>query len=326
MSDSETAGARATRPLEACENTGTCETWQEKDARVGLIRGGALGDFVLTLPLVRALQSRVPAGRLILVGSPATARLAGPQIDCIDAETGDWPRLFASSASDEVHRRFSECRLLVACVAGGPSALSARYAHNLRSLCPNLRVTDPLPEPGQNRHMTSRLLDAVRQPGSSALAPQEPRIPVPARDKARELIVLHPGSGGRDKCWSADRFASLNERLEALGHRVVVLWGPVEEARRNEFPESLQKARLSPATPWDLACHLSGARLYIGNDSGPGHVAAAVGCPTLSLFGPTDPALWRPFGRRARVLQAPDGDLSKLSVDAVEEAAVDALQ
>ncbi|MCH8853837.1 MAG: hypothetical protein IID41_14470, partial [Planctomycetes bacterium] len=99
-------------------------------------------------------------------------------------------------------------------------------------------------------------------------------------------MILHPGSGGRHKCWPAPRFVALLAWLRRQGRQVAVLWGPAEQARRDEFPLALSAAatQLCPATPWDLAHHLAAARLYIGNDTGPGHLAAAVGCATLSLF------------------------------------------
>jgi heptosyltransferase III len=70
-----------------------------------------------------------------------------------------------------------------------------------------------------------------------------------------------------------------------------------------------------------LGALLARARLFVGNDSGVSHLAAAYGTPALSLFGPTDPALWAPRGPRARFLQAPDGRMEGLALDVVEKAA-----
>ena len=79
---------------------------------------------------------------------------------------------------------------------------------------------------------------------------------------------------------------------------------------------------LAPQTPSDLARLVARAELFIGNDSGPGHLAAAVGTRTLSIFGPTDPDLWRPRGRnRCEMIRAPQGELEQLTTKTVFEAA-----
>ncbi|MDA0336092.1 MAG: glycosyltransferase family 9 protein, partial [bacterium] len=217
---------------------------------------------------------------------------------------------------------FADCQLLVASVPRGTQAPDI-YLRNLRSLCGNLRIGDPLPETGQTRHMVERLLDPLRK---DCVPPSclTPSIPLPSVLPREQLIVLHPGSGGRSKCWPPAEFAALLAYLQGRGHRTEILWGPAEEARRDEFPPSLSDPAVlrAPLTPWALANYLASAQLYIGNDTGPGHVAAAVGCPTVSLFGPTDPNLWRPLGPSGYVLQAPDGNLASLSLSQVI-AAVD---
>jgi heptosyltransferase-2 len=68
---------------------------------------------------------------------------------------------------------------------------------------------------------------------------------------------------------------------------------------------------------YHLACWLRQARLYVGNDSGISHLAAAVGIPTVAIFGPTDPAVWAPRGAHVAVVRAPDGDLHALPVSQV---------
>lgn len=297
---------------------------------VALVRGGALGDFILTLPLIRALGDNFPQTRLVLVGDPSTTRLGGVA-ERIAADGGDWARMYtAAGPPPALTDRLADCRLLVALLPGGPGAAPPVYLENLRALCPQLRVGDPHPEPGQTRHMVHRLLDPLRGAGIDLPQTPQPRIELPSAPPRGELVILHPGSGGRHKCWPAPRFVALLAWLRRQGRQVAVLWGPAEQARRDEFPLALSAAatQLCPATPWDLAHHLAAARLYIGNDTGPGHLAAAVGCATLSLFGPTDPRLWRPLGPSARVLQAPGDDLEALAVgtviDTVDEALADA--
>ncbi len=293
---------------------------------VGLVRGGALGDFVLTLPLIDALRNVVPSARLVLVGEPSTTRLAGAA-DRVAAEGGDWARMFTPDGpSQALTRRFADCHLLVACLPGGPESAPSHYLRNLRSLCNQVLIGDPRPKSGQTYHMTQRLLEPLRGADDLTVEPR-PVIPLPShpRSEASGLVILHPGSGGRSKCWPAERFLNVLQWLQQQAVPTGILWGPAEQARREEFPpELVSSARLlSPGSAWQLAQQLAGARLYIGNDSGPGHVAAAVNCPTLSLFGPTEARLWHPVG--ARVLQAPDGDMENLASSTVIDAVTDML-
>lgn len=289
---------------------------------VAVVRGGALGDFVLTLPAIDALRARVPEADLLLVGRSWTAPLATAAAGRIDLEGAEWSRLYSGGVTDSLRRRFTGCRTLLAYLPGGEAAAPSALLDGLRELCPDLIVADPLPEPGQSRHMTSRLLDPLA--GRVAAAARAPRIDIgPA--EPHDAVVLHPGSGGRDKCWSADGFLHVRDELRRRGVDVQVLWGPAEAARRDDFPAGLAEGARAFDTAEQLAGWLAGARLYIGNDTGPGHVAAAVGCPTLSIFGPTDPRLWRPLGPGARVLTAPGADLSRLGVDEVLTAVDDAL-
>lgn len=127
-----------------------------------------------------------------------------------------------------------------------------------------------------------------------------PRIGVPTR--RRTFLAVHLYSGSRRKNWP--HFEAL---LRALPPDIAV--------ERCAFGE--QRHRFGDL--YDLACFLAGARLYVGNDSGITHLAAATGTPTIALFGPTDPSVWAPPG--ARVLSNPD--LPSLSVEQVLRAVLD---
>jgi heptosyltransferase III len=111
----------------------------------------------------------------------------------------------------------------------------------------------------------------------------------------RDIIAIHPFSGSARKNWPLWAFAALTERLPL----------PVEFAAGPE--ETLEGARRFDDL-WDLARWLAGARLYIGNDSGVSHLAAAVGTPVIAVFRTTDPAVWAPRGRAPVeiVLSEPD--------------------
>jgi heptosyltransferase-2 len=137
-------------------------------------------------------------------------------------------------------------------------------------------------------------------------------------------VAIHPGSGGTRKSWPVSRFAELGRFLAAAGRQPVYLCGPIE-GERPDILAALADSKVITPDLHDLTTVLRGAQLFIGNDSGPGHLAAAVGTRTLSLFGPTDAAVWRPLGEGCEAVEAPDGELSQLSVETVLDRALEML-
>lgn len=121
-------------------------------------------------------------------------------------------------------------------------------------------------------------------------------------------VLIHPGSGGPHKCWPRDRFESLIHSLRQRGAVVRPLLGEVEldtwpHAVVQHWLDDLHAQRVASLD--DLADALLAAGAYVGNDSGPTHLAAQLDIPTLALFGPTDPAIWSPRGGNVRVLAPP---------------------
>ena len=118
--------------------------------------------------------------------------------------------------------------------------------------------------------------------------PRIPCVPCPG-----DFAVIHPFSGSPRKNWPLEKFRRLARGLE---RRMPVAWcaGPDDPAL---------EGAVHIADLYDLACWLAGARLYVGNDSGITHLAAAVGAPVLALFGPTDPEVWAPRGSNVRVMR-----------------------
>jgi len=149
-----------------------------------------------------------------------------------------------------------------------------------------------------------KLGDDERSRGAALLA---------ARGAHTAPYVLHPGSGSPRKNWPVLRFIELARLLDARAQCPLFLVGEadheVADVLRRKAPDIPLLADLDLL---DVARVLSAATAYVGNDSGITHLAAALGRPTLALFGPSNPDLWSPRG--ARLLRAPDGDLGRLSV------------
>jgi heptosyltransferase-2 len=142
-------------------------------------------------------------------------------------------------------------------------------------------------------------------------------------DGAGPLCVLHPGAGKAGNLWPAERFARIAARAVAAGWRVLVLHGPADAGPLERFRASLDGSavKVAPRLPVGVcAAVLARADRFLCNDTGLMHVAGAVGTPTVALFGPTDPALWKPLAAQVRALRGEGGDLGRLDVETVWQA------
>lgn len=290
---------------------------------------GALGDFITALPAIAAWRRRragAAAGcgpvRVVLLGRPAHVALAAGTIDeAWDAGSARFASLLAGRPSPEV-------RALLADV--GSALVFARADAGIVRGLEDAGVRDIVrgdPFPRGRVHIVDHHLSLFQ---SVELSPEGrlPRVtvPEPASDAERP-IVLHPGSGSAAKNWPIDRFAALAARLAASGPLAWVI-GPAEE-------ESGAAASLAGAIPgavaWrglpltELARRLARARLFVGNDSGVAHLAAAARCPVVVLFGASDPAVWAPRGMSVTVVGDGTGGMESIGLETVAAACRDAL-
>ena len=201
-------------------------------------------------------------------------------------------------------------------------------------LATNRHVTPP---PGA-RHVVDQNLCLLGPLGLTDTGPAE--FPFPSFPDAREradawrrahgvtpdhrLVVLFPSTRGERKRWPAESFRALGRRLlDDARVRLLVLGGPGEERLLDTVRHDLPADRVhvwAPAPIPDLAEAIRGAHLAIGNDTGPLHIAAAFGVPSLGLFGPTQGARNGPYGAHCRYLQSPTGRIQDVTVDEVFSA------
>ncbi|MFN3336926.1 MAG: glycosyltransferase family 9 protein, partial [Thermomicrobium sp.] len=178
------------------------------------------------------------------------------------------------------------------------------------------------PRPGQ--HETELYLEVAEMLGVARQG-LEPEYAVPPNVRAtvaerlgsvtRPLVIIHPGGAVNPgstllaKRWPPERFAALADRLHSeFGATIVVVGGPSDAEAVTAVLNTARSPLLdwSNRLPWsELAALLSRADLFVGNDSGIGHLAAAVGTATVSIFGPTSPLLYRPLGLRSLVCAPP---------------------
>ncbi|HEV2654592.1 MAG TPA: glycosyltransferase family 9 protein, partial [Ktedonobacteraceae bacterium] len=143
------------------------------------------------------------------------------------------------------------------------------------------------------------------------LSPGAPIIPACSgqRSAAPTRIAIHPGSGGAYKCWPVTHFATVIVALWRRGIPVLLLAGPADAeiladllARLPAPPDPTLLTVLRDAPLRNVAREIQQCRGYLGNDAGITHLAALCGISTIVLFGPTSPAIWRPYGSSVQVL------------------------
>jgi ADP-heptose:LPS heptosyltransferase len=133
--------------------------------------------------------------------------------------------------------------------------------------------------------------------------------------RPQDRFVIHPGAGKEPNRWPSEPFLELINRL---GEHVRVLLGEAEIERwpgalLSQFESACEVHR--PATLLELLDEIASAKGFVGNDSGPTHLAGILGVPTVALFGPSDPTRWRPLGPRVKVLHSQP--IEAISVESV---------
>lgn len=316
-------------------------------ARLVAIRPGALGDALLTLPtLAWVRRQRAATTHVTLVARADVlplARAVGLADETYRYDDPAWSALFAPSTANAVLAgRLCAGAHVIAWLADDDGDIR----HNLMALGARATVTAPgKPLPTARTHMAlllARPLAAFgyRAPRSlddlmARFPPLVPDTETQQRvtrwlgDRAldgQRLVAIHPGSGGAAKRWPPHQFAALMDRLASTGVAPLLIEGPqdVEVARDKRAAMGLPHddarftARDLPIA--DLAALLARCAAYVGNDSGVTHLAALVGCPTAAIFGPTNPAVWRPLGQRATAIRAPSHRIDDVTLDAVWNA------
>jgi heptosyltransferase I len=138
------------------------------------------------------------------------------------------------------------------------------------------------------------------------------------------LVLLNPGSGGDQKRWAVEAFRRVGEELAVrLGARVAITWGPGEEPLARAIAHGTRPGALvpPPTTIIEMIALFRRATLVVGGDTGPVHVAAVLGVPTVGLYGPTSAKRNGPYGSRVVTIQSPSGRMDGISVESVLGAA-----
>lgn len=282
--------------------------------RTLFVRIGALGDVLLLRKAIAGCRLQELPPVLLAPARVASVLLdpGGSGVEAVlDAEGPDGASLFAGEPSPHVRETLSKCsRARV--YSRDPDLLSS-----LTKLIPIVESRNPYPGSGSAADYYAEGFESPVPPSLSMTAEEEEVLRPLVAELPRGFLAVHPGSGSQTKNWGG--FLDL---VKALCPRdsFLLVQGPADiEACRPLL-------RLPGVRAHSLSLRLLGgllakAGLFVGNDSGVTHLAAAFGTPVLALFGPTDPAIWSPVGPVVRTLRAKDGEMSCLSLAEVEAEA-----
>jgi len=285
--------------------------------QIVVLRGGALGDIVLTLPILQALRDFYPDCFVTLVAPYPQAILARYHTDrLLDLNSARLIGLFkpGSSLQDEA-REFLRADLIVSYLSDPDRMIEKKLT--LSDTTKFLR--GPFQLDLERRPAVEQLAQPLAALGITLIDPA-PRLTPALPTRPMNRLAIHPGSGSRNKNWPLDHWAELLDELMPAFDEVLLIAGEAD----TEIFESVRplipaiKLRLcANRSLWDLVSEVSQATLFIGHDSGVTHVAAATGVATVALFGPTDPTIWAPNGHRVIVITSPDRTMAGLSVETV---------
>ena len=285
-----------------------------------VLHQGALGDFILTLSIIQAVRSTLNARHVQVIASSAAASLAAGRsaVDaCLHPESVGLHTLFAEAGplDHRLQAALDNADLVLNFLADAQSNIHHRLT---RATAAHVVSVDPRPTPqtlSASIHITRQWAQSLADAGLPLIDPQPPVIrltdhtPIQTPPDKR-TVVIHPGSGGRAKCWPVENFIALADTLSNA--RIVWMVGPAEletnrpltTAVRNRV-ETHNETLIAEPDLEQAARTLLANRpaLYIGNDAGTTHLAAALNIPTIAIFTTTNPKTWKPQGRHITIIQ-----------------------
>jgi heptosyltransferase-3 len=294
------------------------------------IRGGAIGDFILTLPGIHAFREQYPDVRVEIMGYPHIAQLAAG-------------RFYAQAISSL--DRYSVAGFFAR--NGNLDTALSQYFASFDLIVsflydPDHHFVDNLKRAGAKRVIVAEGMPSTKLHATDHLAQWLPEVKVSVPIRAPKVyptvediseaekispnlkvkrVALHIGSGSPNKNWEISRFAELAIWLTEQGISVLVLDGPADHDVQKGFwktPASENCIRCQSVPLPVLAALLQKCAALVGHDSGISHLAAAVGTPTVAIFGATNPRIWAPRGEKVSVVQR-GVSTSMVKVDDVKE-------
>jgi len=315
--------------------------------RILIIRGGAIGDFLLTLPTLKALRDACPDARIEILGYKHIATLAENRFYAQairSIEYGPLSGFFAtgSELSKELADYFASFDLIISYLYD-PDGI---FEMNLRRCGAKKLVQGPAKIVEKGDHASRQLARPVEELGIKVVDLTEKIFLFDEdrqfartflRGSSHPIIAIHPGSGSKEKNWPLESWIHLlttnggvcmgqSGEIEKDLSLVVVL-GEADQTQsaRLEHVWKHPKIRFAKNLQLPDLATLFEHAVFIGHDSGISHLAAAAGARCVLLFGPTDPNIWAPRNENVQVLRADGGRIEDLKIAQVEAAITAAL-
>jgi heptosyltransferase-2 len=315
--------------------------------RILVVRGGAIGDFILTLPALKALRDAYPQSEIQILGYKHIAVLAENRFYAQavrSIEYGSLSSFFArnSELPAELANYFASFDLIVSYLYD-PDRV---FENNLRRCGVENLLCGPSSIVENAGHAAHQLARPVEDLGITVVDLTEKVFPsIEDRQFASDflrplqqpIIAIHPGSGSKEKNWPLENWIALFSREAGLsgaegkgGRRspfLVIISGEADKAQTEQLEREWKSrdVRFAKNLPLPQLAAVLERSIFIGHDSGISHLAAAAGANCILLFGPTNPDVWAPKNKNVRVLSAQSGRLSDLEITRVEAAITAAL-
>ena len=308
-------------------------------SRILVIRGGAIGDFILTLPALKALRVARPQAHIEILGYKHIAVLAENRFYAQavrSIEYGRLARFFARNAElpADLADYFASFDLIVSYLYDPDQV----FEINLRRCGVENLICGPARIVENAGHAAQQLAQPIEQLGINVVDFAERLFPsTEDRKFAREflasmpqpIIAIHPGSGSHEKNWSLENWIGLFSPSSCFAdfERLLVISGEADQAQTEQLEHEWKNRDVRFARNLQLpqlAAVLEDA-IFVGHDSGISHLAAAAGASCILLFGPTNPDVWAPKNENVQVLRALNGRLDDLQLETVEAALAVAL-
>jgi ADP-heptose:LPS heptosyltransferase len=289
-----------------------------------LVRAGALGDVLLLRRAVAALRDAGHRVRLLAPSGPGRALVGAGPSEVASLTPLDGPEMARLMAGEPASAPLADGLRADAVLA---LTESADLRTRLRPFASRVFSRSPHPTPGSHASIwlaaPARGLggDPTSEPATLVFSPEERQAAQAAAPSLSPgFLAIHPGSGSATKNWPANRFAALVD-AHARGRPWLLVIGPADDEAAAPLRRRPGVVPVRDVPIRVLGGLLAHAGLYVGNDSGVSHLAAAAGAPTLTLFGPTDPKVWAPVGPLVETIRSPDTRMEGLDLAVVQAAA-----
>ena len=283
-------------------------------SRILVARGGAIGDFVLTMPVFAALKETYPEASIECLSPSGYGELV-ESVGLVDAwknlDDRAWASFFVSNGDldDEMAKWVSQFDLIVSFLYDPEEA----WVNNIRRIC-SARFIQGCARPSDsgNQPATITLLSVLEEIGIRGADPL-PRITIDTNGSDCYDLAVHPGSGSESKNWPIENWIELlSIWLDRNSGNLLVLGGEAEEKKMTQLKEIIDSCRVNFALNRSLvsvASSLSNSRFFLGHDSGITHLAAALGVPALVLWGSSNRCVWSPQHKHVRLMALNEGGI-----------------